>query len=27
VVISGHTVYINPFSRLGNSCNDPVPFL
>ncbi len=27
VTISGHTVYINPFSRLGNSCNDPLPFL
>jgi hypothetical protein len=27
VTITGHTVYINPFSRLGNSCNDPVPFL
>jgi|HubBroStandDraft_2_1064218.scaffolds.fasta_scaffold49118_2 hypothetical protein len=27
VVITGHTVYINPASRLGNSCNDPLPFL
>ncbi|MGA2399408.1 MAG: hypothetical protein ABSG30_15270, partial [Steroidobacteraceae bacterium] len=27
VTISGHTVYINPFSRIGNSCNDPTPFL
>lgn len=27
VVISGKTVYINPYSRLGNSCNDPLPFL
>ena len=27
VAISGHTVYINPFSRLGNSCNDPLNFL
>jgi hypothetical protein len=27
VTISGHTVYINPASRLGNSCNDPTPFL
>jgi hypothetical protein len=26
-VVSGVTVYVNPFSRLGNSCNDPVPFL
>jgi hypothetical protein len=27
VTISGHTVYINPDSRLGNSCNDPLPYL
>jgi hypothetical protein len=27
VTITGHTVYINPFSRIGNSCNDPSPFL
>jgi hypothetical protein len=27
VTISGHVVYINPFSRIGNSCNDPSPFL
>jgi hypothetical protein len=27
VTITGHTVYVNPFSRIGNSCNDPTPFL
>jgi hypothetical protein len=27
VTVSGATIYINPYSRLGNSCNDPVPFL
>ncbi|MGO9513682.1 MAG: hypothetical protein ACLP2F_08580 [Steroidobacteraceae bacterium] len=27
VTISGHVVYINPYSRLGNSCNDPINFL
>jgi hypothetical protein len=27
VTISGHTVYINPFTRLGNSCNDPLSYL
>jgi len=25
--ISGKTVYINPFTRLGNSCNDPLSYL
>ena len=27
LVISGATIYVNPYSRLGNSCNDPLPFL
>jgi ABC-type phosphate transport system substrate-binding protein len=27
VTISGATIYINPYSRIGNSCNDPSPFL
>jgi len=27
VTITGHTIYINPDSRLGNSCNDPLNFL
>ncbi len=27
VTISGATIYTNPYSRLGNSCNDPLPFL
>jgi len=25
--VSGATIYVNPYSRLGNSCNDPLPFL
>jgi ABC-type phosphate transport system substrate-binding protein len=27
VTISGATIYTNPYSRIGNSCNDPLPFL
>jgi hypothetical protein len=27
VTVSGATIYVNPYSRLGNSCNDPLPFL
>lgn len=27
VTVSGSRIYINPYSRIGNSCNDPAPFL